>query len=356
MRDPLAHGLEHRPRLLEGGRVAPDEEGERSVGSALLAAGDRRIEPIRRLRSASLRAIERAASAAIVEQSITIVPARARGVRSLPPVRGGPPRPRANPAGTRRRRQPAARPSSSGVSQRAGIRPPRRSARAFVGRVGKAAQRKSRLREVARHAGTHRPEPDESDFECHGELLPAPSERNSMQTRRPRMAGEREIVVTSVGSGFEQRIEAGRHVPGATGRTAQPVAAGARTPGRIPTRCCWRRWAPAPPSPCACTRGRSSGRSKASPCACLPPGSMRATARSAKQGRQPCRPDHAGNHARGAPVRGTEEKTHRDRGEVPGSPDADGAKEIVTRLWRDGRPKGRPYGTGFRIGLPCMVS
>lgn len=44
------------------------------------------------------------------------------------------------------------------------------------------------------------------------------------------MAGEREIVVTSVGSGFEQRIEAGRHVL----VSDEPVAAGGTDAGPDP--------------------------------------------------------------------------------------------------------------------------
>jgi hypothetical protein len=73
VRDALSQSLKDGSRPLERGRVAADEEGERAFDRALLAAGDRcsrRKTP----RSESFAAIARAASAAIVEQSITIAP------------------------------------------------------------------------------------------------------------------------------------------------------------------------------------------------------------------------------------------------------------------------------------------
>ena len=74
VRDPLSHRREDQAGFLESQRIAADEEGQRAFGRALLASRDRGVQEREAGLRRAARAIERAASAAIVEQSTTTVP------------------------------------------------------------------------------------------------------------------------------------------------------------------------------------------------------------------------------------------------------------------------------------------
>ena len=131
VRDPLSHRLEDRPRRLERRRVAADEEGQRPVGRALLAARDGRVEKgdagFREAARDRARGLGRDRRAVDHDRALRGAVDRARRRR------GGPPRPRASRAGTRRRsrtprrpppasRRPCAPSSAESVFTFAGVR------------------------------------------------------------------------------------------------------------------------------------------------------------------------------------------------------------------------------------------